>query len=130
MMIPAEHVEWLRKTVKETMASDADCFPSSDAVSREDAVGVQEKSALYIALLDQLGWSDDDGDGSKEITLDGGFVRPLLKEEIEGLGEAMLVATGHYESETFELAEVRLVGRRAAWLVSTLEEFGAEEVAA
>lgn len=128
MTVPAEHVKWLRKSVKEELTCDVQDFPDSDEVSREQAAEVRETVGRYMPLLDQLGWSDDEA-AVKEITLDAEFGKALLKAGIKSLGEDMLVAIGHYKQpEELDLAEVRSVGSRAAWLANAFEALDTEEV--
>ena len=120
--IPAEHAGWFRRNVKEMMKVEAEDFSSGDEVSREQAVDTKEKASRYFDLLDQLGWSDDGR--SKEVKLDAEFGKGLLKDGLDGLGEDMLVATGHYDSDSLFLDGVQSVASRAMWLSTAALEHG------
>jgi hypothetical protein len=125
MWIPSEHVEWFRKNVKEEMEADRDGY--SVHSDRDAVVAAQEKEAGYIALLDQLGWEDDDNDSAKQIHLDVKLASYLVNDGLTSLGERMMEACGEYR-EPLDVGEVEAVATRAVWLVRTQEALEAEAV--
>lgn len=126
MQIPAEHIDWFRHQVRGEMSATANEWPDTADIDRSEAIDGQEKITRYIDLLDQLGW-DDDG-VAKEVKVCLAFARELIDREVRGLGEDMLVATGHYDDDDLNPPEIETVAARSSWLARTTEALGAETV--
>jgi hypothetical protein len=125
--IPPVAIQFVRRAFREEVNCDAEDIArgtiENPAALRAKLVEGWKRVEEGIALLDQIGW-DDEEPGDQELAGHKDTVLRYLKSAIDSVPEAAAVAGGHYENHDLDAEALERIGAAATWLETARKELG------
>ncbi len=126
--IPTEHVACLRDAIKGEIGADCHDLPNLDP--RPDDFRDLPRIEMHRALLDQLGWDDDD-DSPAQVQADPDYLTAMLASAMATVSSRIAGFVGEYkDDEALDVAAAKRSARDLLWLIEAQEDVCAEGVAA
>lgn len=126
--ILSHHIAWLRGEIAGEASADLEAeVPHGEDLDRDALDKLKALADSAIAILDVIGYVGDPVDGNRTVEVEVSEAGSMIRRMCKGLGEEMLVAVGHYDSNDYDAGKVREVCERGLWLTDLREQVASAE---